>query len=438
MKFRGLVISVVVLCALGGVLYWSGHHKHSPESAALAANQSPVILSIDTSAITGLTIKKKDAAPIILAKTDGGTWKITEPEQHNADQETISGMLSALSPLDAERVLDNSGANLQNYGLDQPSLEVDVTGKDGKTQQVEFGDQTPTGDSVYVMLVGNPKVFTAANFNETSLNKGVNDLIDTRLLPVEVDEITRLELLAGHQDIVFSHANGKWQIEKPSPLRTDNFAVDDLANQLVDAKMDLTGSAGSAAEKAFPHATPVATAKLTDSSGTQVFQLRKSGDNYYAESSVVKGEYKVDSSLGDTLNKNLDDFRNKTIFDFSYNQPEKIEMHEGSKAWFLTRSGADWWSDGKKMDEESVDSLVSELRGLTASKFVDSGFANPDITLTVTSQNGQEVEEVQIAKSGSDYIAKRRNEPSLYLLSASDVTSLLDAASGIKPAPAKS
>jgi hypothetical protein len=438
MKFRGLVIAVVVLCALGGVLYWSGHHKHSGESTALAANQSPVILNTNTSAVTGLTIKKKGAAPITLDKTDSGSWKITAPDQYNADQETISGMLSALSPLDAERVIDDNGSSLQSYGLDQPSLELDVTGKGGKTQQLDFGDQTPTGDSVYVMLAGNPRVFTAANFNKTSLDKDVNDLRDKRLLPVDADNITRLELLAGHQDIVFSHTNGKWKIEKPSPLRTDNFSVDDLADQLTDARMDLTGSASSDAEKAFPHAAPVATAKLTDNSGTQVFELRKSGDNYYAESSAVKGEYQVDSSLGDALNKSLDDFRNKTIFDFSYNQPNKIELHEATKAWFLTRSGTDWWSDGKKMDEESVDSLVSELRGLTASKFVESGFTNPDITVTVTSQNGQKVEEVQIAESGADYIAKRQNEPSLYFLNASDVKNLLDAASGIKPASAKS
>ena len=115
-----------------------------------------------------------------------------------------------------------------------------------------------------------------------------------------------------------------------------------------------------------------------------------------------------------------------------------MELHNGSKAYFLTRSGEDWWSNGKKMDAESVQSAIAKLRDLAADKFRDSGFANPTIEALVTSEDGKRTEKVQIAKSSDGYIAKRENEPALYHLSSSSIDDLQRAADEMKPAAAPS
>jgi hypothetical protein len=71
--------------------------------------------------------------------------------------------------------------------------------------------------------------------------------------------------------------------------------------------MVLNTTGDAAAE--FARATPVARAKLTGESGTQTLEVRKSKDDYYAKSSAVQGTYKVDSTVGEALNKKVDDFR---------------------------------------------------------------------------------------------------------------------------------
>ena len=86
------------------------------------------------------------------------------------------------------------------------------------------------------------------------------------------------------------------------------------------------------------------------------------------------------------------------------------------------------------MDIGAVQSLISNLRDLAASKFVESGFANPTIEATVTSDDGKRVEKVSITKSGNDYIAKRENEPALYQLDSGSVEALQKAADDVKPA----
>jgi hypothetical protein len=77
--------------------------------------------------------------------------------------------------------------------------------------------------------------------------------------------------------------------------------------------------------------------------------------------------------------------------------------------------------------------VVDKVRDLQASKFADSGFGSPIFEATVVSNGGKRVEKIQIAKSGDEYIAKRENEPALYVIDATAVTDLQKAAADLKP-----
>ena len=433
MKIRSLLIATLVFAGLAGFLYWSDHHKPSAEAAKPDADAAPSILKLDENSITKLELKRKDAAPILLTKS-ASDWKITEPKPLPADQTTISGLLSTISSLDSEHLVEDKSSNLERYGLASPTFELDVTEKDNKTQRLLLGDDTPAGSGVYAALAGDPRVFTIATYRKTSLDKTLNDLRDKRLLTVSPDKMSRLEIAGKNGDIEFGRNKDDWQILKPKPMRADTFAVSELVRKLTDARMDLSTSDKTAieTESAFAKDTPLATVKLTDESSTQQLQIRKAKDVYYAKSNLVDGVYKVDSSLADAIEKKVDDFRNKKIFDFGYSDPNKLEIRTSAKTYSLMRGGQDWWDNGKKMDEESVRSLVSNLRDLSAEKFVDSGFTTPEIDATVTSNDGKRVERVQISKSGANYIAKRENDATLYQLLTTPVDDLQKSLAGIK------
>jgi len=435
MKIRGLLIATVVFAALAGVLYWSDHRKPSAEAAKPDADAAPAILKLDENSITQLDLKKKDA-PVIGLTKNGSDWKITEPKPLGADQAAVASVLSTISSLNSDRLVEEKNADLEKYGLQSPSLEVDVKEKDNKTQRLLLGDDTPAGSGVYAALAGDSRVFTIAEYQKTALGKSLNDLRDKRLLTVTPDKISRLEITGKNGDIEFGRNKDEWQILKPKPMRAESSTVGDLVSKLTDARMDLSGSdtAATESDSAFRKGTPVASVKLTDESSTEQLEVRKNKDLYYAKSNVAEGAYKVDASLGDALNKKLEDFRNRKLFDFGYADPGKMEIRSASKSYSLMRGGQDWWDNGKKMDEDSVRSVVSDLRDLSADKFVDSGFTSPEVEATVISDGGKHVEKVQISRSGSNYIAKRENDPTLYQLTTSSVNDLEKSLDGIKPA----
>src|SRR5579859_6102991 len=221
MKLRSLIVATIAFLALAGILYWSDHRK--PEETAKASTDTPpAILKLDEGSISMLELKKKAAEPIVLAKNAAGAWQITQPKPLNADQSAVSGVLSTVSSLNSERLVDDKPADLKQYGLDQPSFEADITGKDNQSQKLLLGDDTPAGSAVYAMLAGDPRVFTVATYKKTSIDKSVNDLRDKRLLTITTDKVSRIDLSRKNQDIEFGRAKDDWQILKPRPLRADN------------------------------------------------------------------------------------------------------------------------------------------------------------------------------------------------------------------------
>ena len=308
MNFRGLIVAVVILAGLGGVLYWSQHRTPPADNAATSASATPVILKVNAADVTQLTVKQKQSDPVTLQKADAGKWQITQPKPYRADQETVAGMLSTLSGLSADRVVEDKASNLKQYGLDPAAAELDIIGKGQGTRQLLLGDDTPTGGDVYASLAGDPRVFTVSSYNKTSLAKSLNDLRDKSLLTVDADKVSRVELISKGQEIEFDRTKDGWQILKPTSSPADSSAVNDLVRSLTSATMQL--SAGDAAAE-FSRATPVATAKLTGDASVQTLEVRKNKDDYYAKSSAVDGAFKVDSSLGTALNKKIDDFQKK-------------------------------------------------------------------------------------------------------------------------------
>lgn len=435
MKGRGLLIAAVVLAALAGTLYWSNHRKPATSSLTSAAESSPKILDVTPADVSGITISKTGSPVLTLSKNEAGKWQITAPKPLPADQDSVSTLLSNLSPLNSDRLLEEKAAELNAYGLAKPAVEISLTEKNRKSEDLLLGDDTPTGSGAYAALKGDPRVFIVASYHKTGLDKTENDLRDKRLLTFDSEKLSRVELTGKKQTIELARSKDQWQILKPKPLRADQSAVEDLVRSLGDAKMELSATEDEKKDvSAFNSGTPVAAAKLTDVAGTAELEVRKNKDDYYAKSSAVAGVYKVLSSVGTSMDKGVDDFRNKKLFDFGWADPEKIDIHDGAKSTSLTRSGSDWWSSGVKMDEGNVGTLLADVRGLTATKFPDNGFTTPSIEITVTSDSGKRVEKVQIAKNADRYVAKRENEPALYELGATAVKDLQDAAAGLKPA----
>src|SRR5712675_1916712 len=300
MRLRGLLVGAVVLAALAAGLYYSNKQKSAEAAKPPAADKTPKILTLAEPDIAKISLKKKGGEETVVEKNAAGKWQVTAPKQYLADQDAAAQLVTAAATINSDRVIEDKATDLAGYVLHSPTLEVNITTKNGQTKKLLFGDDTPTNSGAYAMLEGDPRVFTVASYVKSGLDKSVNDLRDKRLLTFDQDTLSRVELIAKKQDMEFGRDKDQWQIVKPKPLRADGLQVEELIRKLKDAKMDLTVSDEDAkkAASAFASGSPVATVKATDASGTQQLEVRKNKDDYYAKSSAVDGVHKVTADLG--------------------------------------------------------------------------------------------------------------------------------------------
>ena len=415
-----LLIAAVVLAGLAGALWWSNKSEDAKAKAPPKdVNAAPKMLALTEADIRQIEIKKSDGTDTIVKKDDSGKWSIVAPKPVPADQAAVNGVASAATNLTAERIVDEHPTDLSSYGLQPAVIEVNFTMKDGRINKLLLGDDTPTNNGVYAMAGGDPRLFTLSTFNKGNFDKATKDFRDKRLMTFDQDKISRVELAVKKQNIEFGRVNqNDWQILKPKPLRADGWQVEELVRKAKESNMDTNVSDEDLkkAAAAFATATPVATVKVTEAAGTQTLEVRKAKDDYYAKSSVVEGVHKVTKDLGEGVDKSLDDFRNKKLFDFAFSDPTKIEFKDGAATVTLEKSGDKWMSAGKAMDSTSIQAFIDKLRDLAATKFADSGFTTPAIELTVVSNDGKRTEKVQIAAAGDKFIARRLGEDALYQL----------------------
>ena len=436
MKWGRMLLAGVLLAGLAIGVWWSNRQEKAKEGKP-AADAPPKILALNADTIKQIQIRHRGEEPITVQLNAGGQWQITSPKPMAADSSAVSSVTSAASSLDSERVIDPNATDLAPYGLAPALIEVDLTAKDGKTSKLLIGENSPTNNSVYVKLDGDPRLFTMPSFSKTSFDKQVKDLRDKRLLPFTQEKLSKIEITAQKQTYEFAKKGDQWEIVKPKAMRVDSTQADDLVQRLKGAEMDLSGDQDDKKTAAAFAAAPVlAIAKVTDQDGTKTLEIRKSKDDYYAKSSAVEGVYKVSKTLGDGLDKSADSFHNKKLFDFGFSEPTRLEVTDNGKTTIYDKSGENWTSGEKKIDATSVQAFVDKLRDLAATKFVDAGFTTPVVTVTVVSNQGKLREKVEIAPAGSggNFLARRDGDASFYELEANAVKDLRQAASDVREA----
>ena len=427
MKPKGLLVAVALLAVLGGLVWWSNKKQ---AAASKTSDTTTKILDIPGNQIQDIVLKKP-AQTVELHREGATTWKMTQPSPLPADVDAASGLVTTLGTLNADTVVDAKATDLTPYGLQNPSLDVRITESNGKHDDLLIGDDTPTASGSYAKLANDPRVFTIASNAKTNIDKSPNDLRDKRLLTFDSDKLTRVDLQGKGDTVEFGKNNqNDWQILKPRPLRADGAQVDSLINALKDAKMDLAEDSQKAATD-FAAAPKIATATVSDANGNQTLEVHKDKDNnYFAKSSAMAGLYKVSGDFGKSLEKGVNDFRSKKLFEFGFSDPSYLEVQGVG----YSKAGSDWTSGSKKMDNASVQNVIDKLRDLTAATFEPEPGEEKVFDATVVSNQGKRTEKVSITKEGSKYFAKRQDDPSIYGLDAQAVDDLKKAASGVKEA----
>ena len=115
---RSFIVLLVVAVALGIFVY-----RDSQRPAGDDGPKKDKVFTVDSEKIEEIAIKSDSGEQTRLQKSGTG-WQIVAPVAAQPDTAEVSGLTTNLSTLEMQRVVDENPADLKEYGLAQPRIEV--------------------------------------------------------------------------------------------------------------------------------------------------------------------------------------------------------------------------------------------------------------------------------------------------------------------------
>src|SRR4051794_33682402 len=160
---RSTIALLVVLAGLGAYIYFVASKTEDSST-----KQEKLFSSVASDNIEELTVKNDAGETTTLKKADG-KWAMTAPFQTRASDMDASGIANALAGLDVTRVVEENPADVKEYGLDAPSVEITFKSKGGKPSgKLLIGKKTATGGSIYARKDDEKRVVLIGEYNSTT------------------------------------------------------------------------------------------------------------------------------------------------------------------------------------------------------------------------------------------------------------------------------
>jgi len=173
-----------------------------------------------------------------LAKT-GTEWALTKPYKARADFAGAEAVLTSLSSLQMQKIVENEAKDLAKYGLDKPDATITVNS--GSTRaSLALGKKE--GDSVYARDLSRPFVFTIPATTAGDLEKDTGTLRRKDMFDGRSFNTTRVELKRGGETLSFDKSKGKdgkdvWK--NAAGQEVDAMKVDDMLTKLSNIRAQL-------------------------------------------------------------------------------------------------------------------------------------------------------------------------------------------------------
>jgi len=171
--------------------------------------------------------------PYALAKT-GTDWAVEDasalPPGFRFDKNQARSLASTLVNLRAKDILDaDPGKDVTKLDGTMGKLAAVIPGADGgpaKKLEIWLGTAQGEDKSVYAQVVGSEDVVTLHESHARNLRKSATDFRDLKMMTVEQDTVTHLEIVSGKMKLSFKKQGADWVLDQSSAKVPGDFELD--------------------------------------------------------------------------------------------------------------------------------------------------------------------------------------------------------------------
>lgn len=252
----------------------------------------------------------------------------------------------------------------------------------------------------------------------------------------DVEQISEMAVAIPDEQYTFIRQDG-WGVKDAPDILLRSSAVDSLAEQLADLSAKSMLEQPEALD-AYGLAAPQATFAVTLADGSQKTFLLGNEDPvnsiYYLKTEDAPTVYTITSSIGQSLLRGLEEYRDSTLLTVNTDALNRIVIARPDETIELSLTGQTEESSGEwrmirpqelKTDSQRIsEEVLTPITELSISDFVYDktdqdaayGLATPSATLTLYDSEGASQTLYVGAQSGTDYYLRTDRSVSIYLV----------------------
>ena len=379
-----MIVTLGVLVALAGVYAWL-RLKPAPAAPAYEEGAKKELSKLDAEKLVKLVLSDRPEGTLTLLKRDGG-WVLDPASPVKLDTTSVDDLVYSFTALFAERTIEEQPADLAPYGLVPPRAVARAYLDDGTVKTIRLGDATPTGNTYYLQIEGDPAVYSVWMNHGQHFHWKVADLRSKSLLTtIKPEEVSyyKARLRSGQTiEIVektpdeskqFQLGFGKYLMVKPypAPRGVDGEKFDpmlqgpssiDVAEFVDDSPADL---ARYGLEK------PWGELLVRDKAGTLhlLFGADRGTDRVCFQVAGERAVYAVDKYKLDFLGTKPFDIVDKFLFIPSIDHLERLDVTVGGKTHSFTLSRATTKATEEGAEDEVVVTYTGDGKDLAEDSF---------------------------------------------------------------------
>lgn len=423
--------------------------------------------------LTAQTVRAQGGGTAYTLNRTGADWQLSEPVRDRPDPDRLRALLTAVPDLWAEQFVE-AKKGLAEYGLDKPEQTLQVTrpGGDattllvGKESQLKVrtvtrpapafgGPPMPPQKEViheayrYAKLQDNDQVFEIKADKLKDIFVPTDQLRDARLARFRPEDVQKVEIHQGGQDIVLEKEKGAWRVRKPFAADAEGSKVTELLDKLSGLQARDKDVLDKADPKSYGLEQPSATVQLTveETSGEGEARTRQPRTLTYqvGKHDVDRAKLYVRVAGWDRINaveegvlKLVDRpalaYRGRRVLDLAAGDLAKIKVRRGKESFTLEQEKGTWHLASPvraELDAAKASQLASELARLEAVEYVtenaspedlDSryGLASPALALELTPADKEKpAQELLVGKQREgrpEFYARLAGAPGVFVL----------------------
>ena len=149
------LVLVGVAALLAAYIFLVDVKREPPPEEGAAPTPAP-LWEFEGADLVGITVTRRERTTAV--EREGGKWRMTAPEEGDADSDRLSGLAYMVAAMQSTRALADVG-DLAAFGLAEPEVQATLVLSDGTTINLNIGAENPRHTARYAQVAGDPLVY---------------------------------------------------------------------------------------------------------------------------------------------------------------------------------------------------------------------------------------------------------------------------------------